>query len=407
MAVEQEVQEITSRSSPAAYLGWGWLTVTLGLALLMGCGQFESTPSPTPTSTPPPVPAVTSELVISASFPVTMAFAPDGRLFYNEFAKGNIQTLLPGESGPRLFAHVDSLALGECGLVGVALDPEFERTGYVYVYYIEPVESDSRIGHPVIVRFTDVDGQGQEPTVLLDDLPTTNPIICGHVSGNLHFGPDGYLYLSIGEMELKEPAQDVGSPLGKILRLRKEDGLAAPDNPFVGRRGADDRVFAYGLRNPFDFTFHPETGRLYESENGPSNCDEINIIVAGEYYGHPESYTDAEKPPCLERAGVPAIYLPHKPGMRPEEFGSNAAPVGIQFVSGEVYPSLGDTLLYCEFNTGFMRRLALAGPSLDRVVDDSVVVEDCFLDIATSPDGIVYYSNQREIRRLVPEAVPQ
>ena len=400
----------------------------IALALIAGCGRSENAPTatatsftplpsatattvesppPTPSPTSIPVPAVTSERVISASFPVTLTFAPDGRLFYNEFSQGNIMVLPPGGAVPRLFAHVDVLALGECGLIGLALDPDFEENGYVYVYYVEPLEGETKVGHPVIVRFTEVDGEGRDPMVLVDDLPTTNPIICGHVAGNMNFGPDGYLYVAIGEMELKKPAADLGSPLGKILRLRKEDGSAAPDNPFVDLEGADPRVFAFGLRNPFDFTFPPETGQLYESENGPSNCDEINIIRAGLDYGHPESYTDDPEPPCLERAGVQAIYLPHKPGMEPEEWGSNVSPVGIHFVSGDAYPSLGDALLYCEFNTRFMRRLALTGPLLDQVVDDSIVVEDCNIDVTTSPDGTVYYSTPQEIRRLLSNAAPQ
>jgi glucose/arabinose dehydrogenase len=203
---------------------------------------------------------------------------------------------------------------------------------------------------------------------------------------------------------LKDPAQDLGSPLGKILRVDKGDGSAAPDNPFVDVPGADPRVFAYGLRNPYDFSFHPQSGQIYEAENGPSNCDEINIIMPGENYGHPMSYSDAEEPPCLERPGATPIYLPHRPGMRPEVFGSNVAPTGIHFVSGDVYPSIGDALLYCEWNTGFMRRLVLAGPGQDRVVDDSIVVEDCHLDITTDSEGIVYYSSFWEIRRLVPSS---
>lgn len=88
--------------------------------------------------------------------------------------------------------------------------------------------------------------------------------------------------------------------------------------------------------------------------------------------------------------------------MTPEMVGATVAPTGIEFVSGEVYPSLGDSLLVCEFNTQFLRRLVLTGEALDSVYSDNVVAEGCRLDIAVSPDGIVYYTNETEIRRLVP-----
>ena len=131
---------------------------------------------------------------------------------------------------------------------------------------------------------------------------------------------------------------------------------------------------------------------------------QLNIVEAGNDYGHPEASIPKEDPPCLERDGVRPIYLYSRPDMRPENITSNVAPTGVHFVSADVYPSLGDALLSCEYNTGFMRRLFLAGPDQDQVVDDSVVVDDCSLGIATAPDGTVYYSNFSEIRRLVPAA---
>ena len=335
-----------------------------------------------------------------ANFPVTMAFAPDGRLFYNEFLDGNIMVLQDGSSST--FAHVDIFSRGECGLLGLAIDPEFAQNSYIYVYLIEPVAGRDDIGHPIILRFTDAGGIGTEPTILVDDLPNTNPIVCGHVSGNLNFGPDGYLYFTIGEMEFKDPAQDLSSPLGKMQRINKEDGTAARYNPFEENPEANPRVYAYGLRNTFDFTFQPESGRIYAPENGLGNCDELNIVEVGRNYGHPESSFVEEDPPCAERAGVKPIYLYSRPDMRPETFTSNVAPTGVYFVSGEVYPTLGDSLLSCEWNTGFMRRLVLAGANQDQVLDDSIVVEDCKLDITADPEGTIYYSNTREIRRLVP-----
>ena len=390
------------------------------LPLLTPVPTSQSTPTstvhPTPTAKPLPTPRlqptptiaapkilVTSELVAQADFPVAMAFAPDGRLFYTEFFTGRIRVYEGGQT--TTFASVDIFVGQECGLLGLAIDPDFTTNGYVYVFYIEPVGSRDDVGHPVVVRFTDVDGTGQEPTPLVTDLPNTNPLVCTHVSGNLNFDPDGYLYFSIGEMEYKDPAQDLGSPLGKMHRINKEDGSAAPDNPFADDPDADPRVYAYGLRNTFDHTFHPTNNKIYAPDNGLGNCDELNIIEAGNNYGHPMSSFEEEDPPCFDRFGTKPIYLFSKPDMRPEAFTSNVAPTGVQFVLGEVYPTLGDALLACEWNTQYMRRITLVGPELDQVVDDSIVIKDCRLDVTTDPSGIIYYSNPGEIRRLVPAAV--
>jgi glucose/arabinose dehydrogenase len=337
-------------------------------------------------------------LVTQATYPVALAFTPDGRLFYNEFTTGRIRIYAWGQTST--FAQVDVFSCGEFGLLSLAIDPEFLQNHYVYVYYIEPVESQEDIGHPVIVRFTDVDGKGEDPTIIVGDLPNTSEV-CAHVGGNLHFGPDGYVYVSIGDMQVFDPnySQDLVSPFGKILRMDKRDGTGAPDNPFVNDPGADPRVFACGLRSPFNFTFHPQSGELYSAENGLGNCDELNIIEAENDYGHPAASFPEDDPPCLERDGVTPIYLYSRPDMRPETFTSNVAPTGMRFVSADVYQSLGDAILNCEYSTGFMRRLLLAGPNLDYVADDGIVAEDCAMAATTNGDGIVYYSNWSEIRR--------
>ena len=161
-------------------------------------------------------------------------------------------------------------------------------------------------------------------------------------------------------------------------------------------------MYAYGFRNTFGFTFDPESGRLYGAENGPSPCDELNIIEAGGNYGWPASLSSGDKP-CENPGGIDPIYHFAQPGKEPPEINSNVAPTGIGFVSAEVYPSRGDGLLVCEFNTKLMRRLQLSGPGKDQVTDDSVVVEDCAVALASDNNGVIYYSFGTEIRRLVPK----
>jgi len=347
---------------------------------------------------------VKSELVTEADHPAAMAFAPDGQLFYAEQFTGNIRVVTAeGELLEEPFAHVDVALYLEWGLTGLALDPDFETNHYVYAFFTELVDPDTPIGRPVIVRFTEEDGRGVDREVVVDDLPETLPAAPGfNASGSIHFGPDGFLYASLGDYDTPQLVQDLSTPEGKMLRVDKEDGSPAPQNPLVGNPEADPRIFAYGFREPFDFAFHPETGQIYGSDNTPVSCEEINIIEPGENYGWPDvgefPFTD-----CQAGTGTKAVHLLAQEGMQPGDFLSFVVVSGLEFASGDVYPLLGDSLLVCEFETSLMRRLVLSEANFDQVTEDDVVLEDCDMDIATSPDSIVYYSNETEIRRLVPQ----
>ncbi len=348
------------------------------------------------------------ERVVLASEPVAFDFTPDGRLLYTERRLGEIRVvdLAAGTSNAAgsdgLFAEVETFVGSECGLLGIAVDPDFSANHYVYVYVTQPVPERTDVGKPRLIRFTDVAGTGSNSVVLVDDLPFTNSRDCAHVGGNVHFGPDGYLYLSLGNFERPSTAPDLRSPIGKILRLDKADGSAAPGNPFANQPPSDERVFAYGLRNPWDFAFHPQTGKIYAPDNGPGTCDELNLIEPGADYGVPGSLVSEDTPSCLGLGGIDPIYAFSLPGFRPEQAGSNVAPTGVAFVSGETYPELGDGLLVCEFLTRTLRHLALAGAAQDEVRRDVVVSNDCQFSVRTDAEGLIYYSNAGGIYRLPP-----
>jgi glucose/arabinose dehydrogenase len=344
---------------------------------------------------------IKSEVVVAdANLPSALAVAPDGRLFYDEQTTGQIRVVsADGTLLEQPFAQVeDVFSPIELGLVGLALDPDFESNGYVYVLYTKQI--GEKTSQPLVVRFTDQDNRGVDPTVIVGDLPVTIPDAYFNVAGNIHFGPDGYLYIALGDYDQGQVAQNLAVLNGKILRVDKEDGSAPADNPFVGRANADDRIFAYGLRKVFDFDFHPETGELYAPDSNSDTCDELNIIQAGKNYGWPMSY-DYRFSSCTEGQPTPGIYFFAHEGMNPVDHLSVVTPTGVSFVSGKVYPKIGDALLVCEEATGLMRALVLEGQNQDRVATDDVVVDDCALDIAAGPDGVIYYSNHTEIRRLV------
>jgi glucose/arabinose dehydrogenase len=332
-----------------------------------------------------------------------MAFAPDGRLFYNEQYTGDVRIVTPdGELQEEPFLDVEIFPQWEWGLIGLALDPEFETNHYVYISSMEPVtiSEETNIAKPMVMRFTDLDGRGVDPKIIIGDLPESDPehpFFSG--IGNIGFGPDGYLYISVGDYELMDVAQDLSVPQGKILRVRPEDGSAALDNPFVREPGADPRIFAYGFDEVFNFAFHPRTGEMYATDSGAATCDELNVIKEGENYGWPLHH-EFRFSDCSGGQVTQPIHFFALEGKVPLE--GVVAPIGLEFVSGDVYPLIGDSLLVCERKTHILRRLVLGGDDLDQVVEDDVVVEDCGLDIAISADGTIYYGNETEIRRLVP-----
>lgn len=347
---------------------------------------------------------VKSERVTEAERPAAISFAPDGRLFYAEQFTGNIRVVdVDGQLQEEPFAHVDVATYIELdwGLTGLALDPDFETNHYVYVFLTEPIDPETPVARPLVVRFTDQNNQGVDREVIVGDLPETFPATPGfNANGSLHFGPDGFLYLSLGDYDTPGLVGDLTNPIGKMLRVSKEDGSPAEDNPFVNDPVVDQRIFAHGFREPFDFAFHPETGQVYGSDNTTVSCETLNLITAAGNYGWPDvgefPYDD-----CQAGEGTKGIHLFAREEMEPSDFLSFVLVSGLEFASADVYPLLGDALLVCESETKLMRRLVLSGANFDLVAEDDVVLKNCDGDIATSPDGIVYYSNQTEIRRLI------
>jgi glucose/arabinose dehydrogenase len=356
--------------------------------------------------------------VAGANFPASMAFAPDGRLFYNERC-GAVRVVMP--NGTLLgtpFATIPNVACaGDYGLLGLAFDPDYNTNHYVYVQYMrrtdDPSNPDPLRARAIVQRFTDVNNVGTAATEIINNFPETNPAINPnnyHGANNIHFGPDGKLYISLGENNNKPAARDVASPLGKILRVNKENGSAPNDNPFYNTPGADQRVYAMGLRNTFDFAFHPANGQLYGNENGFTECDELNIITAGGDYEWNLPFDPVTNkvlgPSCTADVGIEAIYY-----FRFYEWqdgwssNSTSAPVGILAVHQDEMPALGHSFFVCEYRNSVLRLLQLGGANLDQVVAEPRIIDgganSCRLDIEMSPSGDIYYSHLSEIRRLI------
>jgi glucose/arabinose dehydrogenase len=315
--------------------------------------------------------------------PGAMAFTPDGRLFFTEVHTGRIRVVEDGDLRDEPFADLEVArpdGYTEHGLLGLALHPSFDENGYVYAFYTSTDSSGDPVGQR-IVRLTDQDGFGIDETILVDDLPY-GPSCC-HNGGRIIFGQDGYLYVTIGDIEQPAISQDPESPAGSVLRFT-DDGAIPDDNPF----GPDNPVYATGLRNPFGMTIHPETGDLFLTENGPDGYDEVNLIRSGGNYGWPE----------VQGASGEDEYIDPVWSTTTER----VAPTGIVIPQSDDIPELAGRVLFCMWNLSMLVVLELDPDDPAEVVDQAELPVNCNLDVVVGPDGALYTSTDIRIYRYGP-----
>jgi glucose/arabinose dehydrogenase len=217
--------------------------------------------------------------------PWALAFLPDGDLLVTEM-RGVLNVYRDGETHE--ITGVPEVAFGGQGGFGdVVLHPDFAANNLVYLSYAEP--GDGRTAGAAVARATlERDEAGSGRLIDLEVIWRQVPKVSGdgHFGQRLAFDPDGYLWISSGERQKMQPAQDMQSNLGKIVRLH-EDGSVPEDNPFADRGGVTAQIWSLGHRNPLGIVFDPE-GRLWEHEMGPRGGDELNLIQRGANYGWPE-----------------------------------------------------------------------------------------------------------------------
>ena len=338
------------------------------------------------------------QVVGNLNVPVSLATAPDGRIFVSELATGNIRvvtptTTLPWQLQAAPFAHLDVFSGGEHGLLGIAVDPNFNANGFVYVFYTPFGLPNNRVARFVA---TTVNGNtvatNPTPTIIFDNIPTASI----HNGGIIQFGPDGMLYIVVGENNVPADAQNLNSLRGKFLRIRP-DGSIPSDNPFAATLSPPySAIYSYGHRNSFGFAFHPHTGDLWETENGESLFDEINRILPAQNYGWP----------FVEGTGTdPALVNPLI------TFGPPIAPTGITMIREDsVYPAqYHNNLLFADFNIGNLRRIVLGGAGLTNLVSQNIAC-NCGLGPlfgimhglnVPGQDGYVYVTSGSGIFRVV------
>ena len=319
--------------------------------------------------------------------PSAFTFAPSGTIWYLERGTGEVHTLVPSTGADHLVLRITGVnGDGERGALGIALHPDWPTTRQVFVYVTRTRNGDLQ---NQLVRFSVQGGVGRGLRILLASPASTDPY---HNGGHIVFGPDRQLYVMIRDGHNSANAQDrSGNLRGKVLRLTT-DGTAAPGNPF-------GRTWSYGHRNSFGFTFDPRTDRLWETENGPSCTDEINLIVKGGNFGWGPSETcAAAMPQGTNNSGPQPRHLPKA---------YFASPIGITGAAFCDRCGLGSAvngdLLVGDVNTGSIRALDMNATrtgfsSAPRIL---LAAPTGVHSVQAAPNGVIYFSGPTGIYRLV------
>lgn len=234
--------------------------------------------------------------------PWGMTYLPDGRLLITE-KPGRLRIFADGKLSEPIGGVPEVAYRGQGGLLDVEIDPNFAENQLVYLSYAEKAEQqppdakdpgDPRLGGGgrddvwlktgAVARGKLEGDQLKDVKVIWRQVPAT--IGRGHFGGRLIFSPDGKLFILSGDRMRFEPAQDLQSNLGKVVRINP-DGSIPDDNPFRTQPNARPDVYTYGNRNPLGGAIHPPTGKLWINEMGPKGGDELNIIEPATNYGWP------------------------------------------------------------------------------------------------------------------------
>src|SRR2546426_4118454 len=304
-----------------------------------------------------------STFLSGVNFPVSLSFAPDGRIFFTEKDTGSIRiiqsnsTLLatPFATVPKLF-HVE-----EAGLLGIALDPAFSTNQYVYVYYTYRDVGSYTHGH--IVRYTATGNSGIDAFDLFD-VVSSAPNTVYHNGGYIKFGPDGKLYAVVGEFHQSQQAQNESSMTGKMLRMNS-DGSVPSDNPFPSSLD-----YASGIRNSFGFDFDSSNNRLIATMAGPNSDDKILIIVKGGNYGWPTCRGICNDPRFID----PIV-----------DFNPIVTPTGIAAVAPNSY-------IFGEYNNGHLVQLQLNTTGSVLSMTDLYVASGGILAVELGPNNKLYFT---------------
>ncbi len=304
-------------------------------------------------------------IVNNLDTPWAIDFLPSGEMLFTE--RGGKVSLFDLETKELIkVGEIKVSEVSESGLLGIAVDPDFESNSFIYIYYT--YDKGNKVS-----RFTLEDNKLINEFILLDNIPNAQ----FHDGGRIKFGPDGKLYITTGDATVPSSAQEYTTLAGKILRINA-DGSIPKDNPFVHFASVVEtseiirtEIWSYGHRNPQGIAWN-SNGEFFASEHGPTKNDELNKIEKGKNYGWPTK--------CEEQEGINDI----KPIRCYTEF--TLAPSGIAFYEGDLYVAglRGNQLRRIEFDEGYTEVIneEVLFDNLGRIRE--VVEHDGWLYIATN-----------------------
>jgi len=336
--------------------------------------------------------------------PWAIAFLPDGRKLITE--KGGKLRIVTAEGkldSKDIEGLPESIDFGQGGLMEVALHPDYERNGWIYLGFADGSREKNDKGKEEIRSITAVVRGKIKGYKWTEQEWIYRPDPKFRSGSGVHFGTrfvfdKGYIYFVIGERGGMMEAQNLARPNGKIFRLH-DDGKVPKDNPFVGNPDAIPGIWTYGHRNPQGLTMDPRDGAIYDTEHGPRGGDELNLIEPGKNYGWPVITHG------MNYDGTPMVAITEKEGMeQPLTFWvPSIAVCGLDFYTGDKFPKWKNDLLVGGLAKQEIRRLRIENK---KVVSQEIIFKNFgrVRDVATGPDGFIYIltNGQDRLVRMIP-----
>jgi glucose/arabinose dehydrogenase len=381
--------------------------VALVFTVFGAAGRAQQTPNPgdVPRDTLPNEPQIFSSAgqklrVVATkglSRPFAMAFLPNGDILITERA-GRLRIVRGGVLDPQPIAGIPAvLDLRLKGLQDVALHPRFTENQLVYFTYYKPKPGEKDVATAVLGR-----GRFDGSHALTDvrDLFVSDAWCASPSASRIAFAPDGKIFMTIGVpirgragTSQPEDSQNPANHVGKVLRLN-DDGSAPADNPFAGQAGYRPEIYALGIRNILGLVIHPQTGELWENENGPMGGDEINIIKPGRNYGWPVvSYGRAYSGDLTGDNSGPTTDKHEAPGMEPPFmiWVPSIAIAGMAFYTGDRFETWKGNIFVGGKRGTQLQRVGLNAKGLP-IVREVLLSElkQRIGEVRQGPDGLLY-----------------